>query len=108
MHKLIELIQKGIISINLHDNQKQEYNFGDMDTIDELIFKSNLTKVANLSESYSGRGLRKLPLRAHAFFLQRSKVSLCEFVDAMLQTVELDQCKSRDEKTADLLIEGSM
>ena len=105
---IIELIQKGIININLHDNQKQEYNFGDMDTIDELIFKSNLTKVANLSESYSGRGLRKLPLRAHAFFLQRSKVSLCEFVDAMLQTVELDQCKSRDEKTADLLIEGSM
>ncbi len=92
---LMELIQKGIISINLHENEKQDSNFGDINSsLDELIFKSNLMKVATLTESYSGRGLRKLPLRAHAFFLQRPKVSLCEFVDAMLQTAQLDQNQS--------------
>ena len=99
---IVELIHKRIICCTpMHDqNEKQYDSFGDLDAIDELISKSRLIEVAKLSESYSGRGLRKLPLRAHAFFLQRStRVPLLEFVDAMLQTLQLDRSESFNANT---------
>ena len=95
---LIELMDKGIIQVqgeNIFNNPSSS-----VDCIHEMISKSDLLKVANLSESYSGRGLRKLPLRAHAFYLQRAKVTLFEFVDAMLRTVEFDKTQDSIEIAA--------
>jgi hypothetical protein len=38
----------------------------------------------------SGRSLRKLPIKAHAFYLQRGNVTQNEFLFALHQTIELE------------------
>ena len=49
----------------------------------KLAFEELLFAVAVLSAGSSGRALRKLPVRAHAFYLQRPVVKVDEFVAAM-------------------------
>lgn len=43
--------------------------------------------LALIAEGMSGRALRKLPLRAHAVFVQRAKVKLAEFLRAIHRTI---------------------
>ena len=49
----------------------------------QLSFEEYLFLVAALCHGSSGRALRKLPIRAHAFYLQRPVVKVEEFIAAM-------------------------
>eukprot|EP01036_Dinobryon_divergens_P028674 gene28674-37658_t len=49
----------------------------------QLSFEEYLFLVAALCQGSSGRALRKLPIRAHAFYLQRPVVKVEEFIAAM-------------------------
>jgi hypothetical protein len=49
-----------------------------------------ITSLPPLPQGMSGRALRKLPLKAHAFYVQRDEVDLTEFLQAMLLTIERD------------------
>jgi len=56
----------------------------------------HLLHVVKLSEGMSGRGLRKLPLKAHAYYLQRPVVTLSNFLYA-IQAVLEEQAGSAGE-----------
>lgn len=49
----------------------------------------SLQQLAQRTEGLSGRTLRKLPVRAHSFFLSCAPSTAQEFLDAMLATLEL-------------------
>jgi MoxR-like ATPase len=51
---------------------------------------AQLLRVAEASEGLSGRALRKLPVQAHAFFLQSPRVSLPALLDALAAALRLD------------------
>jgi hypothetical protein len=60
----------------------------------QLSFEEHLFVVAGLCSGMSGRALRKLPLRAHAYYLQRPVVKVEEFVAALHAIVALnDECE---------------
>lgn len=45
----------------------------------------------------SGRSLRKLPIKAHSYYLQRPQVSLFEFICAMHATVASEKATFNKE-----------
>jgi len=55
----------------------------------QLSFEEHLFVVAGLCVGMSGRAMRKLPLRAHAYYLQRPSVKVEEFVAALHAIVAL-------------------
>ena len=59
---------------------------GNVDMNESVELK--LQEIAQQCEGYSGRSLRKLPLRAHAMFLQRKKVTVMQFLDAIDATIK--------------------
>jgi len=44
--------------------------------------------VATITNGMSGRSLRKLPMTAHAFYLQRPIVTLQDFIIALINTIK--------------------
>jgi hypothetical protein len=52
------------------------------DTPERLLYL-----VARLCRGMSGRGLRKLPVKAHAYYLQRPSSTLVDFLSALRATV---------------------
>lgn len=54
----------------------------------EMTPEQQLFVVSSLAQGWSGRGLRKLPLKAHSFHIQRPQVCLSEFLRAMACTLE--------------------
>ena len=51
-----------------------------------------LYHLAVITDGQSGRSLRKLPIKAHAFYLQRPTVTIFDFIGAMIET-----CKNETE-----------
>ena len=49
--------------------------------------EEKLLRIAQQCSGFSGRSLRKLPLKAHAMYLQRKKVSLEQYLDAIATTI---------------------
>lgn len=47
-----------------------------------------LLDIAKKAQGLSGRSLRKLPLLAHAWFIQRDTVDLATFLDALEDAVD--------------------
>jgi len=47
-------------------------------------------------EGMSGRALRKLPFLAHAYYLQKSKSTLEEFLGALTKTIEKEKLAQSD------------
>ena len=61
----------------------QSINEGIQDN-QSLSYEGILWKIALMCENMSGRALRKIPLRAHAMYLQRtSSVTLIEYLNAL-------------------------
>lgn len=94
LHSCIsELMQKGIIypsiQINLeHENMNPTFS-GSMHSLDcSLTPEQMLNLIAYKCEGMSGRGLRKLPMKAHAFYLQRPRVTLLDFMRALKLTLD--------------------
>ena len=56
----------------------------ELESAEQLLYRISL-----LAEGTSGRSLRKLPLKAHAYFIQRPSVGVMEFLSAMEQTLAL-------------------
>ena len=56
-----------------------------------------LYQLAVITDGQSGRSLRKLPIKAHAFYLQRPTVTIYDFIGAMIETVksEVENFQSR-------------
>lgn len=50
--------------------------------------EDRLLHIAEQCSGYSGRSLRKLPLKAHAMYLQRKRVSLEQYLNAIAMTIE--------------------
>lgn len=85
---LTELMARGIlVSKNLNDNQTDSEDL--------------LATLVDLSAGLSGRTLRKLPLLAHAYHTSRDtfelneKISLSDFMDAMLFALKQHQADQR-------------
>eukprot|EP01034_Spumella_vulgaris_P024389 gene24389-30733_t len=57
----------------------------------ELPPAQYLYVIAAIAEGMSGRTLRKLPIKAHSFFLQRPAVSLTDFLCAMHATITVER-----------------
>jgi SpoVK/Ycf46/Vps4 family AAA+-type ATPase len=49
--------------------------------------EAKLLDIAHSCDGYSGRSLRKLPLKAHAMYLQRKRVSMEQYLNAMATTI---------------------
>eukprot|EP00602_Paraphysomonas_sp_CaronLab_P000870 CAMPEP_0185031322 /NCGR_PEP_ID=MMETSP1103-20130426/18727_1 /TAXON_ID=36769 /ORGANISM="Paraphysomonas bandaiensis, Strain Caron Lab Isolate" /LENGTH=391 /DNA_ID=CAMNT_0027566813 /DNA_START=62 /DNA_END=1234 /DNA_ORIENTATION=+ len=78
LHSCIaELAQKGVVLMDSTITNDPPLNSTE-DSDSKLLWK-----VAQDCEGMSGRALRKLPLKAHALFLQRSQVSLHQFLSAL-------------------------
>lgn len=58
----------------------------------------SLLDIAKKAQGLSGRSLRKLPLLAHAWFIQRDSIDLESFLDALDDAV--------DKHLADVIVMG--
>lgn len=65
-----ELVSKGVIQEDSTFNLSSTYVCPDGKEDDDLLYQA-----AIVSEGMSGRSLRKLPVRTHARFMQKSTVS---------------------------------
>lgn len=52
--------------------------------------EGKLLHIAEQCNGYSGRSLRKLPLKAHAMCLQRKRVSMEQYLNAIATTIDID------------------
>lgn len=59
--------------------------------------ESKLLDIAMRCEGYSGRSLRKLPLKAHAMYLQRKRVSLDQYLKAIMTTISHDKLEEKSQ-----------
>ncbi|CAM9345819.1 unnamed protein product, partial [Ectocarpus sp. 8 AP-2014] len=58
-----------------------------------------LLEVAHLAEGLSGRALRKLPFRAHDFYVQRQSCTLAGFLSAITRAVHKELRDRRSLET---------
>eukprot|EP01041_Mallomonas_annulata_P010791 gene10790-22527_t len=105
---LMELMERGIIrpsqqslSLSLQIDTTNPDRPDSESTPSPTALELQLLQVATLSQGCSGRGLRKLPMKAHAFFLQRPVVSLEEFIWAMTATLQLEAEQVKDADDAE-------
>jgi hypothetical protein len=82
------------ISVSIEREEDRDINEVSYWKMDEMAPEKQLERVAILCEGMSGRGLRKLPVKAHAFYLQRAVVTLHEYIAALLLTVETNDDSS--------------
>lgn len=64
-------------------------NEGIQDENQLISYEGMLWKIALMCENMSGRTLRKIPLRAHAMYLQRtSSITIGEYLSALYATIK--------------------
>lgn len=61
---------------------------GGISSTPSVSVEGKLLDIAQRCSGYSGRSLRKLPLKAHAMYLQRKKVSLEQYLNAIATTID--------------------
>ena len=97
---LEELINKGVIqsspSSSSSTMSSSPSQSGTMSMNDDPEQIQLWEKILTLSEGMSGRGLRKLALRAHAFYLQTPVVSLQDFLGAICETLLADNAAKKE------------
>ena len=70
------------------EDLQDDYKNNTWNDIDTIPLVHQLYYIASTTEGMSGRSLRKLPMTAHAFFLQRPVVTLQDFLLALINTIK--------------------
>jgi SpoVK/Ycf46/Vps4 family AAA+-type ATPase len=71
------------------EEEEGGYTRGDIESVPVTFTREHqLLNIALQCDGYSGRSLRKLPLKAHAMYLQRKKVSIEQYLNAIATTIE--------------------
>lgn len=84
------------------DRKQREDNKSGGNSFGGVTLEENLLAIADKCEGYSGRALRKLPLRAHALYLQRRSVSVEQYLRAMEKAIHQQE---RNQQSAQMLPE---
>ncbi|GLD92413.1 hypothetical protein PINS_up000946 [Pythium insidiosum] len=64
---------------------------GSTDGEADMLLSSALLRVAESLDGFSGRSLRKLPFQAHAYFVQKRKVGIKEFIQQLSKAAQLEK-----------------